>query len=68
MQWPIIGVNLPRNTSFASLDARLAALAREGFDAVEISLDTFPLIIEGRICQPWVDVLKGVLEQHPQYG
>lgn len=65
MQWPIIGVNLPRHASFASLDARLAALAREGFDAVEISLDTFPLIIEGRICQPWVDVLKGVLEQHP---
>ena len=65
MRWPIIGVNLPRNTSFASLDATLSAMVDQGFDAVEITLDTFPVIIGARVCQRWVDVLKPVLEHHP---
>lgn len=65
MQWPIIGVNLPKNTSFASLDATLGGMVGEGFDAVEISLDTFPVVIGGRVCQRWVDALKPALEQHP---
>jgi len=65
MRWPIIGVNLPRNTSFASLDATLSAMVDQGFDAVEITLDTFPVIIGARVCQRWVDVLKPVLVHHP---
>ena len=65
MQGPIIGVELPKNTNFASLDATLGQIADEGFDVVEISLDAFPLIVGGRICQPWVDVLAEVLPKYP---
>ncbi|WP_320130652.1 sugar phosphate isomerase/epimerase family protein [uncultured Sphaerochaeta sp.] len=64
MQQPIIGINLPRTLSFEALDTALDTIKTNGFDAVEINIETFPLIIGGEICRPWVDVLKASLQKH----
>jgi sugar phosphate isomerase/epimerase len=64
MQQPIIGINLPRTCAFNALDASLETFKANGFDSVEITLDTFPLIIGGKICRPWVDLLKASLLKH----
>jgi sugar phosphate isomerase/epimerase len=43
----------------------LTAFRENGFDAVEVSLDSFPLIIDGEICTPWVDHLGRILSEYP---
>lgn len=64
MDWPIVGVNLPNIRGYAVLDETLTRLEEDGFDGVELNLETFPMIIEGELCQPWVDAVKQVLEKH----
>jgi len=61
---PVIGINLPKIRSFEALDATLDSIKANGFDSVEINIETFPLIIGGEICRPWVDLLKGCLQRH----
>ncbi len=61
---PIIGINLPKIPSFAALDQTLRQIKSDGFDAVEINIETFPLIISGEVCRPWVDILKSTLSKH----
>lgn len=64
MDWPVIGVNLPNIRGFTELDKTLSSIEKDGFDGVEINIETFPMIIEGVLSQAWVDVVKQVLEQH----
>ncbi len=61
---PIIGVNLPHCQTIEGLREWLTAFKQDGFDLVEITLDTFPLIIGAKICRKWVDVVKEELIQH----
>ena len=59
---PVIGINLPNNSVDPELTRRtLGAFRDDGFDAVEVCLDTYPLIIDGEICRPWVECLKRLL-------
>lgn len=67
MAWPMVGVNLPKNCTYNALDETLFQLEREGFDGVEINIETFPMIVGGVVCQPWVDAVKQVLEKHPLF-
>lgn len=64
MAWPIVGVNLPKNCSYNALDETLSLLEEEGFDGVEINIESFPMIIAGVLCQPWIDAVRHVLEKH----
>ena len=64
MAWPLVGVNLPRVQGIDALDKTLTRIKSEGFDGVEINIESFPMIIEGELCQQWVDVVKAVLEKH----
>jgi sugar phosphate isomerase/epimerase len=60
-----VGVNLPNCGSDPSrMDEWLRAFAADGFDCVEISLDTFPLIIGGEVCRDYVDAVRSVLARH----
>jgi sugar phosphate isomerase/epimerase len=60
-----VGVNLPSCGSNPSrMDELLRAFAADGFDCVEISLDTFPLIIGGEVCRDYVDAVRSVLARH----
>jgi len=64
--YPTIGINLP-NGSF-DIDATrryLSTFQQNGFDAVEVCLDTYPLIVDGEICEPWVARLSQVLKEYP---
>lgn len=61
----IIGINLPDNTAFEHLGQSLDTYAANGFDAVEINMETYPLIIGGRICLPWLKLVKEELLHHP---
>lgn len=61
---PIIGINLPNKTSFGNLDETLRQIISDGFNAVEINIETFPLIIGGEICREWVELLKLTLRKH----
>jgi Sugar phosphate isomerases/epimerases len=64
MQQYLIGINLPSSANLNNLDAELARIEKDGFDACEINLSTAPLIIGGKVRQPVVDYVKGVLERH----
>jgi len=64
MAWPLIGVNLPKIKGFEALNETLTRIKDEGFNGVEINIESFPMIIEGEICQPWVDLVRSVLEMH----
>jgi sugar phosphate isomerase/epimerase len=60
-----VGVNLPgRSTDLRQLDEWLRSFAADGFDCVEISLDTFPLVIGGEASRDWVDAVRSVLAKH----
>jgi sugar phosphate isomerase/epimerase len=60
-----VGVNLPSCGSDPSrMDEWLLAFAADGFDSVEISLETFPLIIGGEVCRDYVDAVRTVLARH----
>lgn len=61
---PIIGINLPDCKTTEQLRDYLTAFTQDGYDSVEITLDTFPLIIGGNICREWVDLVKEELAQH----
>lgn len=64
MKHPIIGLNLPNKTSFEHLDETLRQIKADGFDAVEINIEVFPLILGGVICRDWVELLKLTLRKH----
>jgi sugar phosphate isomerase/epimerase len=60
-----VGVNLPGcGSDPGRMDEWLRAFAADGFDCVEISLDTFPLIIGGEVCRDYVDAVRSVLARH----
>ena len=60
-----VGVNLPNcGSDPGRMDEWLRAFAADGFDCVEISLDTFPLIIGGEVCRDYVDAVRSVLARH----
>ena len=60
-----VGVNLPSCGSDPNrMDEWLRAFAADGFDCVEISLETFPLIIGGEVRREYVDVVRSVLARH----
>jgi len=63
---PIIGINLPNSSYDPAAARRHFGIFREnGFDAVEICLDTWPLIIDGEICEPWVGYLESLVKEFP---
>ena len=60
-----VGVNLPdRGMDPRHLDDALRTFAADGFDCVEISLDTFPLIIGGKVARDWVEFVRTALARH----
>ncbi|MBI9096500.1 MAG: sugar phosphate isomerase/epimerase [Sphaerochaeta sp.] len=61
---PVIGINLPNKTSFGNLDETLRQIKGNGFDAVEINIETYPLIIGAEICHEWLALLKQTLRKH----
>ncbi|NLA96989.1 MAG: hypothetical protein GX836_02075 [Spirochaetales bacterium] len=65
MRWPVIGVKMPKVRTLEALDAFLAKVQGQGFDAVEMSLEMFPFIIDGNICSAWVDAVEPVLARYP---
>jgi sugar phosphate isomerase/epimerase len=63
---PIVGINLPNGSYDPDGSERLLSRFRDdGFDAVEICLDTYPLIIDGEICEPWMAYLGKMLAEFP---
>lgn len=62
---PIIGVNLPGTPDPEANRKRLSSFQQDGFDAVEVSLDSFPLIIDGEPCEPWIQYLETLLREFP---
>ncbi len=63
---PVIGINLPSSINDIEVAKRyLASYAASGFDAAEICIDTYPLIVDGEISEPWVNLLGSVLSQCP---
>ncbi|NLE14665.1 MAG: sugar phosphate isomerase/epimerase [Spirochaetales bacterium] len=65
MKWPLVGVKMPRVRTLDALDAFLSKVQAQGFDAVEMSLEMFPFILDGQICKVWVDAVEAVLGRHP---
>ena len=71
-----VGVNLPtKSTDPRQMDDWLRAFAADGFDCVEISLDTFPLIIGGEVRRerpqgivqvPRIHAAVGQVDAHPE--
>ena len=62
---PIVGVNLPGTPDPEVNRKRLSAFQENGFDAIEVSLDAFPLIIDGQPCEPWIQYLGNLLRGFP---
>lgn len=56
----LLGINCV--SSFNDLGANLDNYRKSGFDAVEVGLDSFPFILYGEVCEPWVAKVKEVLE------
>lgn len=61
----IIGVNLPDSTGLSQLEEVLGRYVKDGFNACEINLSTFPMIIGGEIKPLVVDYVKEVLGRFP---
>lgn len=59
-----IGINLPDSTSLEQLDGALCKLREDGFDAVEITLSSFPMIIGGVVQERVVQYVREVLCKH----
>jgi sugar phosphate isomerase/epimerase len=60
-----VGVNLPNcGSDPGRMNEWLRSFAADGFDCVEISLDTFPIIIGGEVCRDYVDAMRSVLARH----
>ncbi len=63
---PTIGINLPNSSYDPDATRRyLSTFQKNGFDAVEVCLDTYPLIVDGEICEPWVAHLGEILKEFP---
>ena len=62
---PIVGVNLPGTPDPELNRKRLSAFKQDGFDAIEVSLDSFPLIIDGEPSEPWIQYLGNLLKEFP---
>jgi sugar phosphate isomerase/epimerase len=61
---PSIGVNLPEgNPDPDFLRGRLRAFQEDGFDCVEVCLDTLPLIIGGRVQPEYAGFCRGLLKE-----
>lgn len=66
MDKPQIGINLPGGSSTPQgLETSLRRITDDGFDTVEIGMDTFPLIIGGEVKADYVGWLKARLAQWP---
>jgi sugar phosphate isomerase/epimerase len=63
---PMIGINLP-NSSYDPDATRkyLSSFVADGFDVAEVCLDTYPLIVDGEISEPWVAYLERMLAEFP---
>ncbi len=63
---PTIGINLPNESYDPETTRRYLYLFKEnGFDAVEICLDTYPLIIDGHINEAWVEYVDHMFREFP---
>jgi len=62
---PIIGINLPGNPDPTACRKNLKTFRDDGFDAVEVTLDSFPLIIDGELCEPWAARFGELLGEFP---
>jgi sugar phosphate isomerase/epimerase len=63
---PVIGINLPNTCVDPDSTRRFLGLFSEaGFNAAELCLDTWPLILDGEICTPWLEWLEKLLPQYP---
>jgi len=63
---PVIGINLPNGSYDPDATRRYLSIFKEnGFDAVEVCLDTYPLIIDGAICEPWFEYVGRMLKEFP---
>lgn len=60
-----IGVNLPGSIHLEELHDTLLAFQQDGFDAVEIYMPTFPLVLGGKICSAAVKYMGDVLREFP---
>lgn len=61
----IIGVNLPDSTALPQLEEVLKRYVTDGFNACEINLSTFPMIIGGEIKPIVVDYVRVILGRYP---
>jgi len=75
MMTRIIGVNIPGGTTLAGLDAALARIHDDGWQAAELNLSSCPLIIGGRIMNEVVSYMAQVMARydlrytaHASYG
>ncbi len=60
-----VGVNLPDvHADPNAARERLSKLAADGFDCVEIRLDSFPLIIDGEVRREYVAVVQSLMRRH----
>jgi len=61
----VLGVNLPEVSSDPDVARkRLAGIAEDGWDCVELRLDLFPLIINGAVCRDYIAVVKRTLQEY----
>jgi len=63
---PLIGINLPNSSYDPDATRRyLSSFVADGFDVAEVCLDTYPLIVDGEPCEPWVELLGRILDEFP---
>ena len=60
-----VGVNLPKSSNPQAIRETLRQFAADGFDHVEVTLDTWPLIVGGEIKRDYVDFAKRLLREFP---
>lgn len=56
-----LGVNIPSSCGLAGLEGELERIAGDGWQAAELNLACCPLIIGGRLQEPVMEYVKGVL-------
>lgn len=57
-----IGVNVPSSTAMGNLKGELEQIAADGWQWAELNLAACPFLIGGRVQQPAVEYVKGVME------
>lgn len=65
MRESCIGINFPDYCGPSNIPETLEIVKDNGFDAVELTLDTYPLIIGGSVNYRYVEHVKSALEQFP---